>query len=499
MPETPDQVALHWFVPLADPVSVPEGSWRTPFDEGDGVRLVGVSVAARQLLRPFRYDEYENLLAAAAIALPGFQPGSGVSGSVEVPVTVMEIVGVFSPGTEPSEEEISDAFDLGMKLIHSLINAYVVVTKDPVRTPVRESLPPMVPMFTRRVVEGNQGYPGDPGVFVVSAGSLRSTFMTETTDADWSHIGEVFSENSYPFAAYVSTRTAASRFLERDGDYRGAILSAATACELLMNDVLLHVLWHEAVRPEDAAVLFSDPRVGILKRSQSGLSPRLKGDWSLPRNGALSGWDANVAKLRHRVIHAGFVPSRAEAKQAVESMFDLERFVLDRLCSTGVLNRYPQTALAMVGIPGLQRRGVYKKKFVDRAASWVGVAPLDTLFGRWRIAVDDQRLVSDGQTSPTTAGAEVLVVRHAQGSVQWFVFDATTGFAAPISDRTVDLAAPAATRLAELFADLVHRKVDVDVSVLMHELRGGQVSGDWQLAYRVLPNHEAMFDGSDRR
>lgn len=457
------------------------------------------SVTARQVDKRLDDAEYETLMDAAVIALPGLEVGSGWSPTPRVPSTVMEIVSVFGPGIEPTESEISDAFDTGMGLIRSVLNAYIVVTKDPIRIPARESLPPVIPMVRRTASLDDDGFPGLLGAFLASSGSLRPTVMPDVSTEDWVQVKSLFrGDDPYPFATYLATRAAAIRSFERDGDYRNAILSAATACEVLLDDVLLHLFWQEALTPEQAARFFSDARVSVLKRSQTHLAPRLGGSWGALQDGPIRDWKENVANPRHRVVHGGFDPQWSDASDSIQSMFRLEAFVLERLCNAKTLTDFPHTALSMVGLRGLERRGLNSRALKERMGSWRGAASPHTLFDRWRHAVADVRLGAEQRLEPDSNGGSVVVVRRADGTRSWYVFDASTALVAPIADRWAELSPPATVNLLALLEDLDDREVENDVSINIEELLGGATEADWRLAYRHLPNHEVMFDGSDR-
>ena len=495
--EVEDFVALvHWFVRLTDPVDLDAGrSWQSARELASN-RFALVSVAARQLERPDRsIDDYGDARAAALEALPGTSEGAGSSRLLR-PVTVLEVVAQFQPGVEPTEVEISDAFDLGMEVVDRLLTSYSLVTKDPLRIPRRESLPAMIPMFTRRVVGEDQGFPGREGTFLVSASSLRSSLLPAVDAAAWETAAHYFSQGGFEFASYVKTRLAGFRALDRDGDYRAAVLAFATACEILLDDLLKHLLWHEAVRPEAAATIFADPRSGTVSRSQAQLSARLKGDWNVSGEGAFAVWQRDVATLRHRVIHAGHNPSRDEALACRESATALENFVIDKL--SGVRNRYPLTIIATIGRPGMESRGIYSKGFQVKLAKWSGVAPAAKLFERWRSALADERLRLLGENAWDLASAEVHVVRRRDGSIEWWAIDRKSGFACEIADRSTELREGVRQPLTDLLAHLDATGLDQDVSIKIEDVTGGSPVGGWSLIYRSLPTNELMYDGSDR-
>lgn len=492
-----DFVALvHWFVKLTDPVDFHAGMNWSSHSESASDRLALVSVAARQLERPDRsIDDYDDARAAALEALLVTSEGASSSRPLR-PVTVLELVARFQPGVEPNETEISDAFDLGMKVVDRILTSYALVAKDPIRIPRRESLSAAIPMFSRRVVGEDQGFPGREGIFLVSDSSLRSSLLPVVDAAAWKAASQYFSRGEFEFASYVDTRLAGFRALDRDGDYRAAVLAFATACEILLDDLLKHLLWHEGLRPEKAVKFFADPRSGTLSRSQAELSPRLKGDWDASGAGAVAAWQRDVATLRNRVIHAGHKPSRDEAVASREAATALEQYVIDRLSQ--VRKRYPLTITAMIGRSGMESRGIYSKRFQAKLAEWSGVAPHPKLFERWRSALNDERLRLLGENVPDVDSAEVNVVRRRDGSVQWWAVHVQSGFACEIADRSTELRDAVLQSVTDLLAYLAATGPDQDVSIKIEDMTGGAPVGDWALIYRSIPTNELMYDGSDR-
>ncbi len=171
---------------------------------------------------------------------------------------------------------------------------------------------------------------------------------------------EVFSIGS-PFAAYADLRREISVQLHQDGNDRVAVVVAATAAEVLLDAILLHLLWQEHLPPPEAAHLLDQTR-GHKNRVLTHLPSRLGGNWDPTGNSPVGRYFTNVVELRHRVVHAGFVPSREAALLAQRVIQDLEQFVGDQLASDKVRTRYPRTAIALLGKEGLQRRKVFSNR-----------------------------------------------------------------------------------------------------------------------------------------
>ncbi|MGV3711584.1 hypothetical protein [Pseudolysinimonas sp.] len=443
-------------------------------------------------------DTQELLFAAAELSLPGFERSGSPAPEISEPATVIEIMVAFKVGITPTADDLSAAFDEGLGLLSRVLTAYALATKDPVRPPARESLPVMVPMARRTVDGDDQGYPGSLGLFMVSAGSLRSTFMPEISEETWQSIATVFENDDYEFEDYVVHRLAASRALDRDGDYRASVLASATSAEALLDGLLLHLLWHEAVPPEEAASHFADLRPGVLGRSRALLAPRIGGDWSASGAGSVANWLRDTAGVRHRVIHGAHVPTRQEAQASYTAVTGLEQSLIKWLSAGKARGRYPLTVFGMLGRAGMESRGLFSKTFQQKLDAWTGVASPGRLFRRWKSSVGDQRAQDHSEVAPpTVTGASVLLCRRVDGSTYWIAYDSASGYACEIESRSGDVPRAAWESARKLLAELDDAAPSGVVSIELQDLSGGVASGPWQLPYRLIPNGQLMFDGSD--
>jgi hypothetical protein len=149
------------------------------------------------------------------------------------------------------------------------------------------------------------------------------------------------------------------------GDYGQAVTLANTSAEGLLNLVLGLLCWEEATSVDDAVRLFGPHLKGRLSNE---LPPRLKGNWST-KNGPLANWFENTHRLRHRVVHGGYLPSTAEARAAIDGVNELQQFLMDRLVDRRTT--YPRTTLMVVAIEGLESRGLWSgqiRQFSEQTA-----------------------------------------------------------------------------------------------------------------------------------
>lgn len=171
----------------------------------------------------------------------------------------------------------------------------------------------------------------------------------------------------------------ANRLLHHEGEYGRAVVAAATAVEVMTDSVLSALMWEEhrmdpnSASPEQAAEGFEEGRSA--HRVVSALAPRLGGDWTSPAS-AFQRWRAAGGRLRNRVVHGGYAPTRSEGKAAVDLAEQLQRYLFDRVSERA--NRYPRVTLMLVAQSGLEKRGLYAgriKRFHEEKApvedSWI--------------------------------------------------------------------------------------------------------------------------------
>ncbi|GAA2073764.1 hypothetical protein [Microbacterium hatanonis] len=298
-------------------------------------------------------DDFVSALSVGLGADPAKGPWSNVPKS---DIAVIEVRAVF-PEDAPSDDAISEAFSEGLGMIQQLQRAYYLATGDSVQLVAREALPAAIP-FARNTPEAGEAV--DVGMYLTHGPALRrDTLSAVLTDDQLTAIRTAL-RGSIPFWPVADLRREAEAALELRGDYRGAVLASATSAEVLLDTILLHLLWTDGVQASEAANLFTE--TGLATRVKTQYHIRIKGDWDVTGSGAVADWYRHTALLRHRVVHAGYRPSRAEAVLSLQSAYALERFIGDLLAAPGTLAKYLKTALAFVGVPGLTRRNVLSKR-----------------------------------------------------------------------------------------------------------------------------------------
>ncbi|MEU0451012.1 hypothetical protein [Streptomyces tendae] len=148
---------------------------------------------------------------------------------------------------------------------------------------------------------------------------------------------------------YVEARTA----LYREGKYGAAVTLSNTASEVLLDGLLELLYWESGKKPEDVASVFAEGR--LARRVKSNFCEMLGGNWSLDSKGPVATWFHKCYRLRHRVVHGGYNPTRLEAQTAIEATFSLSQYCWDRLVAKK--KKFPRTVLMLIAEEGLRKRG----------------------------------------------------------------------------------------------------------------------------------------------
>ncbi len=517
----------YFFVPLPEPLGladksvlpIREGAPAAWWEAGDGVpppvHTAG-SLMFHQTTRPSpETDEVGVLVEIAKAAVPGadqpdWPPAGSGAGQPDVEMTVVEMaVGFDMPpgaddnaGDEGEDEDgafrdaLSDAFDRGLQYVRDVQRAYYTARRRPVRLVSREAMPFAVPFAVRRVYD-------DDGELVLFTAALSMFLLhMNVTFRD----GDLDDSERQTFAAALRHQTVGGAFssylefvregdvaLGRDGAYRAAVMFTATACEVLLDDLLAHLLWEDRVRPEDAARVFESFLTARVKREYH---PRLDGSWTVERDGPVRSWATDVADLRNRVVHAGYEPTLQEARAAADAAQDLNAHLCDAVAAKAAA--YPRTALLLPGADGLRRRGLWTRR-LDELQDDPSEVPWTETFGRWRLAMRRARADSPVAVAPSAAAGWVYLVVRADGRTQWVVHDRAAGLAAAVDRSAVSGVLPGQQEALDgLSSEILAGGEHDDVSV---RVAGARVAGPppqaWLPEYRLVPLAGVMVDGND--
>jgi hypothetical protein len=139
------------------------------------------------------------------------------------------------------------------------------------------------------------------------------------------------------------------------GDYSDVVISAAIASEVLLDHVLGLMLYEEGVSAADARVVWDG--TGLATRLKTQYTSRLGGPW----NREIEAWKEKVARLRGRIVHAGYRPSGPESEAALLSYGALNEFLRKRLVEKRI--KYPWSTLQIAGLSKVREEGKLNGKF----------------------------------------------------------------------------------------------------------------------------------------
>ncbi len=408
-----------------------------------------------------------------------------------------ETGGVALPERDDIDEELlTRAFDRAVEYVRTIQSAYHAMTRRPVTLLANELLPPFVPYLVRSAqqIQDEEVVPVDLFFVHMSIGHL-----VEEPDITDDQFDGMFNaaERSEILLTYLDLHRHGSVAFHRHGNTREAVVMMAAAAESLLDIVLGLLLWEEGLTPERASQLWAE---GLMTRVRTSYSARLGGRWDVTSTSPVGEWSRSVAGVRHRVVHAGYMPTRLEAERAIAAVESLLSFIGDRLVYGSNLRTYPRSASQLLGVYGLRRR--------QRFPRWLEQLQQDpeepiwhATFGRWYLTFT--RVLGDATTprQSTEVGATVFAVVDPNGrdnQTTWIISDGATRQAA---EAEVDLAASLGDPVERsLSVDWGHGvRLDSRISIGIHPdgVRSVRRTGPWVEEYHLLPLNGVMVDGSD--
>lgn len=289
------------------------------------------------------------------------------------PATVVEAVTAFTE----SEDPVSDAFERCLLALKDVMRSFRVAIRQPVRMPTRERLPFLVPYFTRNATMPFEWQ--GPYMFLLHYNLPRAFAREDLPENLMERLFHVFDslKHGNPMVATTEHWLEGKMVLNRDGDYALAVLRSHMALEALFDNLLTLFFWEEGSKPEATAAEFE---LSLWKRVSRNFPTRLGGNWSPRGDAPIGRWRENLAPLRNRVVHAGYVPTLAEGKESGEILSEVASFAFGRLARD---QAHPKSILLSIGLEGVERHvGSVTESLRQLAASddgeWL------TSYSEWR-------------------------------------------------------------------------------------------------------------------
>jgi hypothetical protein len=200
-----------------------------------------------------------------------------------------------------------------------------------------------------------------------------------------------------------------------EGDYEGAVVALQTSAEILMRAVHYLVLVDERRTAAHIETVTSQKATSFNKLYTKVLPGLLGGDWNSPSSAAVI-YSRDLYAARNDIAHAGRALTRRDYEAASKAYDGLVELINTRLLHVPI--RYPRTALALLGQPGLERRSRWNGYFEQFANSL-------------KDEPDVFWLPYDVREAPVLS---LLVVRSKPGAWGWYVIDRAWRLAAPVSE-----------------------------------------------------------------
>lgn len=317
--------------------------------------------------------------------------------NADVGITVIELFTVLIPSDQGCiQRSLLEAFDRCVEELNVVEVSYTQTSKDlRYRRTTRFNCYPCIPYVTLNPFSGT--WNEIDFIWLNDGLNLIPIEQDELTPEQVEEVilRTILQKKGSPLIRYVEWSYAANRALENDADFATSLVNCHTAGEILFDSVLLMMVWEELnfltntnITPEVVAEWFIQ-RPSLESRIKALYHTRLSGWNSKEGSDITLRWFVQVGRIRNRVIHAGYLPSELEARSASQTLNDVEKFIKKSLGDDANRNRYPRTALMLLGIPGLERMNRYRGK-IKRVAEDETEPDWLYSFGQFRTCLDDR-------------------------------------------------------------------------------------------------------------
>jgi hypothetical protein len=257
-----------------------------------------------------------------------------------------------------------------------IINAYRFAEKIMIPSPSRERVGPLIIAVTRTADPGQGGWDEQRYEIInyfathrqpiLIGTQSRSTMMEMTNYLTFEDIG-------HPSIAIMQLQADLNTAFYQEGNSRSTVMFAYTASEVLLDTALMGMLYEEGRSPEEAAIVYDKP---LKTRILTEYHDRIGGSWTPKGSHPVAVWLRDLLLIRHRVAHAGYLPSSGEAEKALAAYFSLGRHLRDGLARR--VKKYPITSSVLVTRGGFERRNI-RTKAVDQAIETTTMKNLPSL------------------------------------------------------------------------------------------------------------------------
>lgn len=402
---------------------------------------------------------------------------------------VAELEITFHQDSPPDDYERSRAFEAALQKLQEIQDQYALITRTAPPRITLESVPAVIPVETEAAREPPRKDLYSPNLNLPGLGDEVET------EVPASLLKQVEFQVGGAFWGYHTHRKDALVALLREGDYNKALISAATAAELLLDELLRGLLWEANWDPERAAGQFfsGNDNSTTSKRLRHHYSGLLDYDWDPDSSETLKRWRLALAGPRNWALHNGSRAPRAIAEEGIEALLELDAMIGSRLAES--VDNFPRVAHLLLGVDGLNKMGAWSQELHDSVSSEREVEWHPT-FARWRdVAVRATGKLEGLEPAPELDRALLHIVfqPHRQ---RWVLYDDLSDYAIPVKEQPTYLTEEQQEFLEHLSEEPVpHGTV---IAFFGHGPRKWIKRGNgWQRPYKLLPTKGVMRDGSD--
>lgn len=386
---------------------------------------------------------------------------------------------------------LSDCLEQAIAAVQHLQRAAAFGTKESARLLTLPDLPIVIPCS---VIEAGDGF--EKELFGSLRMNLESVYLrhfrpTPQVEAEPLMAALDAIEAGHPFLgvedlfrdAVASTKT---------GSYWPAIVQAATSAELLVHALARILRWEDGARPEEVRGSLNQGGSSILAYANTHVGKKIGGVWDGTKPGPVGEWSRHLIDVRNSALHAAAPVTRAQAMRGVDTAIGLLDFIKGQLTHTRIL-KYPLTAAALLGEPGLRARNRWTSEVEQAFADLPNFAKR---FEHWRrmsevappredYGPDDAMLVAVA----APAWRDVVWVAHARDRAWAAVARLTEPLPLHLQVGLYEARAMDRSNRGAACAE--------PVSMAFPGLRSWERTGDWKLAYRLLPEHACLRSRDD--
>ncbi|TGZ10586.1 hypothetical protein [Streptomyces rhizosphaericola] len=397
---------IRFFITLPEPIAVPDGyTWHktyddpTPYGMNQFVHLIFMQSSGESRQRGQLSAAIDCMHRAKGEEPEGDIDRDDLIGGMYTTVIASTIEdrdqGMVSDFATPQEIPIKcDPFNRCVDEISKFIRSYRASLEVLCVAPTYEMLGPVIPYELGDLVpiasdDGVESGLMEPvwksgGAFTLAHFNLLD--VPPVAELERSDEGRVeyfreMLEQGNPLFLWKERFVEARNSIYREGRYGAAVTLSNTATEVLLDGLLSLLYWELKESPERVASIFAEGR--LARRVKSNFAELLGGRWVLDGDGYVADWFNNCYKLRHRVVHGGYSPTRHEAEAALGAAFSLSFYCWERLVEKR--KDFPRATLIVIAEEGLRKRGKWCRFMQDFSRD---IAPTEPSwrksFAQWR-------------------------------------------------------------------------------------------------------------------